>query len=84
MNIENRAKLSDKAFACLAMVERLSMSISNHQINDYGDSTGFCEEADAIWNELYETLGHFTARAARVTKRINKTQAEYAERAPQD
>jgi hypothetical protein len=71
---EQARRMNAKAESCLQMIERLNISIRNHQINDYGEVTGFCDEADDIWNSLYDHLGQVTARAARTLSRINKAQ----------
>lgn len=76
--------LNAKAMDCLLAIEKMNALLKEHKITDYLGSTGFCDESDAIWNELYDQLGRFTSRASRLTRRIHRHQEEQKENAPSE
>ena len=52
--------------------------------NDYGDSTGYCEELDHIQNDALAQLGTLRARAYTLKRRFSLTQADKGREAAVD
>ena len=52
-------RINDKVIRLLTRLESLEARMQ--AINDWGESTGYCQEQDAIVNELHSVISAFSA-----------------------
>lgn len=64
--------LEEKTMSMLLTLRELNDGLSN--VNDIGDATSFCEENDQIREDAFSFMGMLRSRAAKLQRRIKRTQ----------
>lgn len=65
--------LSDKAVSAIALINEIDKEMAG--VNDYGESTGFCDDHNQLVDDFHSTLGSLRARASRLKSRLAKHRA---------
>jgi len=60
--------LNDKTIEALSMV--LQVKDLLRDVNDIGESSGFCDEQDQIVNDFHAMVGSMRARLSRLQRRV--------------
>lgn len=62
--------VQERAIRLLVELQKLDDLLAVNDVNDYGESTGFCAERDLISLHLEQTLGQFQARVSYLINRV--------------
>jgi hypothetical protein len=70
----NHETLADRAVSMAGAIAHLEEMLKG--VNDYGDSTAYCAEADQIANDAHAQLGMLRSRAYALKRRWMLAEAE--------
>jgi hypothetical protein len=71
MKIES---LADQAVSALATIKQIESQLDG--INDYGESTGFCDDRDRLVSDFFASLDSLQSRASLLKRRIRMNKKE--------
>lgn len=64
--------------AIITMMELQKAKEVIQPFNDYGDTTGFCDEHDQLHNDAWAVLGSIRSRACRLSTRVKRHERDIA------